>query len=77
MSRPSLPVRLLRGFGRFWWDLLVGDTPELFVAVVLIVAAVAVVARAGHLNALAVVSLPVLAVAALGVSIARAARRRT
>jgi hypothetical protein len=25
-------VRLLRAFGLFWWDFLVGDTPELAVA---------------------------------------------
>jgi hypothetical protein len=24
--------RALRSFGRFWWDFLVGDTPELAVA---------------------------------------------
>ncbi len=29
--------RLLVAFGRFWWDFLVGDTPELFVAVALVI----------------------------------------
>lgn len=29
--------RLLAAFGRFWWDFLVGDTPELFVAVALVI----------------------------------------
>ncbi len=28
----STLVRLLRSFGLFWWDFLVGDTPELAVA---------------------------------------------
>ncbi len=28
----STVVRLLRAFGLFWWDFLVGDTPELAVA---------------------------------------------
>ncbi len=29
--------RWLAAFGRFWWDFLVGDTPELFVAVALVI----------------------------------------
>jgi hypothetical protein len=28
----STVVRLLRAFGLFWWDFLVGDTPELALA---------------------------------------------
>jgi hypothetical protein len=28
----STIVRLLRAFGAFWWDFLVGDTPELALA---------------------------------------------
>lgn len=26
------PLRALRAFGHFWWDFLVGDTPEVTVA---------------------------------------------
>jgi hypothetical protein len=29
--------RGLRAFGRFWWEFLVGDTPELFVATLCVV----------------------------------------
>jgi hypothetical protein len=63
------------GFARFWWDFLVGDTPELFVAAVVILGVVAVIRLGAHENALAVAALPLLAVAALGVSLSRARRR--
>ena len=76
MSRPSLPVRLLKGFGRFWYDFLVGDTPELFVATLVIIGVVALLSLRAHANGLAVVALPVLAILALGLSVVRAARRR-
>ena len=32
-KQSSFPVRVIKGFGMFWWDFLVGDTPEIFVAV--------------------------------------------
>ena len=32
-GRRPLAVRWLTAFGRFWWDFLIGDTPELFVGV--------------------------------------------
>ena len=74
--RRSLPVRLLAGFGNFWWDFLVGDTPELFVGVVAIVGLVALLASTHTHNALAVAALPVLIVLLLAASVRRAARRR-
>ena len=30
-------VRALEAFGHFWWDFLVGDTPELFIAMLVLV----------------------------------------
>lgn len=72
---PSLPVRLLRGFGMFWWDFLVGDTPELFISALVIIGAGALLSLVGHENAAAVVLLPLLAIAALGVSLRRAQRK--
>jgi hypothetical protein len=75
MSEKSrLPVRLVKGFGRFWWDFLVGDTPELFVAALVIIGATALLSEAGHFNDVAIVVLPVLAVLALAASLARAVR---
>lgn len=76
-DRP-LVVRLVRGFGRFWWDFLVGDTPEITVAVIVIVGVVALLRRVAQLNALAYVALVVLSVATLALSAlrARAAARK-
>jgi hypothetical protein len=67
-------VRLTRGFGRFWWEFLVGDTPELFVAALVIIGVIALLSEGGHFNTVAVVVLPVLAVLALATSLARALR---
>jgi hypothetical protein len=54
--------RGLSAFGRFWWDFLVGDTPELFVAMLVLVG---VAFGLRHERAAVVVVLPVLAAAAL------------
>ena len=70
----SLPVRLVKGFAMFWWDFLVGDTPELFVAVIVIIGVVTLLSVAGHFNTAAVIALPLLAVSALAISVRRAQR---
>lgn len=67
-------VRGVKGFGMFWWDFLIGDTPEIFVAVVVIIGVVALLSLDGHFNAAAVALLPLLAVFALGASVWRARR---
>ncbi len=58
-------TRAVRAFASFWWDFLIGDTPELFVAVVVIVVA-AVLLRHHHL--VAVILLPALAIVSLAAS---------
>jgi hypothetical protein len=63
-----LVVRLLRGFAMFWWDFLVGDTPELTIGVV------ALLSLRGHFNVASALLLPALAVAALSLSLWRASR---
>lgn len=73
-QQPSLVVRLLKGFALFWWDFLVGDTPELFVAVLLTMGVVALLKTHGHVNAAAVVLLPVMVVGALSLSLWRASK---
>lgn len=73
-KRQSLPIRLLKGFAKFWWDFLVGDTPELFIAVLVIIGVVALLSVVGHFNAAAVIVLPLLAVSALAISVRRAQR---
>lgn len=72
--RPSLPIRLVKGFAMFWWDFLVGDTPELFIAVLVIIGVVSLLSVVGHFNAVAVVVLPLLAISALAISVRRAQR---
>ncbi len=62
-----------RVFGHFWWDFLVGDTPELFVATVVIVGAALLVRNHGDTG---YVLLPLLAIASLVISAYRGRRRR-
>ncbi len=70
-TRPSLPVRLLKGFGMFWWDFLVGDTPELFVSTIVIIAVTAALGKAWHANVAATVILPVLVLGSLLITVRR------
>jgi hypothetical protein len=71
-AKPSWAVRVVKGFAIFWWDFLVGDTPELFVAALVIIAVVALLRIVLQRNALAAIALPVLSIVALGVSVRRA-----
>jgi hypothetical protein len=66
-------ARGLRAFGRFWWEFLVGDTPELFVATLVVVGVAFVLAP---LHVLPVIVVPAVAVLALVVSAARGRRAR-
>jgi hypothetical protein len=67
----TLLWRLASNFGHFWWDFLVGDTPEITAAVIAIVAIVALIRDVAHQNVAAYVVLVVLCVGALAVSAAR------
>ncbi|MBU6495388.1 MAG: hypothetical protein KGR42_03100 [Acidobacteria bacterium] len=71
-TKSSWPLRALKGFGMFWWDFLVGDTPELFVAAVVTIVIIDLVSRVGHHNSLAVWLLPILAVVSFSTSVWRA-----
>ena len=73
-SQSSWPLRIIKGFGMFWWDFLVGDTPELFLAALAILGIVALVSLSAHANTAAVVVLPALVIASLGLSVLRGAR---
>jgi hypothetical protein len=76
MKRPTLWFwRIVKSFGLFWWDFLVGDTPEITVVVVLSVVVVALARDVAHSNALAYVALPILVTAGLLFSVLRARRR--
>jgi hypothetical protein len=71
---PSLVRRYGTAFGRFWWEFLVGDTPELLVGAILIVSAGAFFAHNGVARVVTVGSMPVLIVALLATSVQRARR---
>jgi hypothetical protein len=66
---------MVAAFGRFWWEFLIGDTPELFVGAVLVVGLVALVCVDHAARAWAAVLLPVLVAGLLGTSVWRAKRR--
>lgn len=68
-------LRWLGAFGRFWWDFLIGDTPELTVGAVVAVGASGAIALDRSLLWLAVVALPLVVVLALCGSVRRVARR--
>jgi len=69
----KLITRWVRAFGLFWWDFLVGDTPELFVATLIIVA-VALLLGHHHVSA-GYVLLPLVAIVFLVASTYRGRRR--
>ncbi|HTW08772.1 MAG TPA: hypothetical protein VME46_14750 [Acidimicrobiales bacterium] len=69
-----LPVRWAKAFGAFWWDFLVGDTPELLVGALAALGVVAALTKAVSANAAAIVAFPVLVVVLLAGSVYRARR---
>jgi hypothetical protein len=64
--------RGMRAFCSFWWDFLVGDTPELLVATVVIVA-LALLLR--HYHEIAILLLPLMTILFLLVSAFRGRRQ--
>jgi hypothetical protein len=67
--------RVVVAFGRFWWDFLVGDTPELLVGSVAAIGVAALLVHNVGVRAVVVGALPVLVVAILALSSFRARRR--
>jgi hypothetical protein len=61
----------LRAFGRFWWDFVIGDTPELALATGVIIAVAFILAGSRWLGA---ILLPLLAAGFLFVSALRGRR---
>jgi hypothetical protein len=64
--------RAIRAFGRFWWDFLVGDTPELALATGALVGLAFLLAGQRWVGA---ILLPVVAAAFLFLSTYRGRRR--
>ena len=71
---PSPIRRYGAAFGRFWWEFLVGDTPELLIGGVLVVGVGALFAHHGVARVVTVTIMPVLVIALLVVSVRRAQR---
>jgi hypothetical protein len=76
-SSAPLLVRWLKAFGAFWWDFLVGDTPELLIGVLVAIGLIAVLVKASSLNAAAVAVFPAAVVVLLGGSVYRARRAKS
>ena len=72
----SVVGRWAVAFGRFWWEFLIGDTPELFVGVVAVIGVVALLCLRPGLRTAAALLAPVLVAGVLTASVLRAARRR-
>lgn len=64
--------RALRAFGHFWWDFLVGDTPEVALATGVLVAVAFLLAGSRWVGA---ILLPLLAAAFLLLSVLRGRKR--
>ncbi|MDA8393006.1 MAG: hypothetical protein M0Z87_09470 [Actinomycetota bacterium] len=67
--------RALIGFGRFWWEFLIGDTPELFVGMLVVLGAGAAMVAVG-LRALAWLMVPLLVIAVLTASVMHGRQQR-
>jgi len=67
--------RYIVAFGRFWWDFLVGETPELLIGAVVAVGAAALLVHNGAVRVVVVGSLPVLVLGILALSTLRARTR--
>jgi hypothetical protein len=73
-TRPVLS-RWIVAFGAFWWDFLVGDTPELVPGVVAVLGGAALAIHQGAPRAVVIGAIPVLACLLLCASVLR--RRKT
>ncbi len=56
--------RWLATFGRFWWEFIVGDTPEVALGVAVIVVAGWLIAKSAQAAAVVVVPLAIIALLA-------------
>jgi hypothetical protein len=70
-------MRWLTAFGRFWWEFLIGDTPELFVGALVVVGVVALVCLHPGLRTVAACLAPVLISLVLVASVVKAARNHS
>jgi hypothetical protein len=74
-ARRSHAPAWLVAFGHFWWDFLIGDTPELFIGAVAVIGVIAAICVRPALRTAAAFLLPMLVGGVLTLSVWRAARR--
>ena len=74
---PSTASRLLAAFGHFWWEFLIGDTPELFIGVVMVIGLAALLCLDRGLRTAGALMLPAAVAALLVGSVWKSARGRT
>jgi len=67
-------MRWVSAFGKFWWDFLIGDTPELTVGILAVLGLALAVGRHGLV---AVAAVPLSVALVLGLSLQRAKRHST
>lgn len=65
-------MKYVKAFFGFWWDFLVGDTPELFIGMLLVLGITALVAKL----AIAAFVTPAIVALVLAASVARATRAK-
>lgn len=73
-GRKVVPARLVEGFVRFWWEFLIGDTPEIFVGALVIFGAVEMMLHAAFTAIFMTVAAPFLVVAVLSTTLLFASR---
>ena len=72
-DRPTA-LRWLAAFGHFWWEFLIGDTPELFIGAVAVIGILALLCLQVGLRTAAAYLAPVLVTLVLVASVWWAAR---
>jgi len=76
VAKQALALRVAKAFVLFWWDFLIGDTPELFVGTILLLGVTALTSLVGHLRVLSVIALPLGAALMLLASVLRAIKAK-
>lgn len=74
IQHEGLIVKAVRGFLRFWWDFLVGDTPEVFLGTVVIFAVIELLLHTSLPAMSEMVAGPLLVILLLNATVARAYR---
>jgi Na+/melibiose symporter-like transporter len=69
-------MKYVRGFGKFLFDFFIGDTPELFILGIAVLAIASALLHFLHAQALVIVLLPLMVFAGVVVSVQLERRRK-